>query len=874
MGKKFQNGNILFAITLLFFTSVFTQDAMQDNYYTVKFLVGKVQLQTKDGKWKALKINQKIRGGEAIQTYIESRVDLVDRRGTLIKIDENSVVQMEKLLIDASEGIENSQISIKMGRLISNIRKLSSRRSKFEFKTPTATATIRGTIIGIHVSKKHTVIDVYKGRVGVKPEGEIKEIEIKDLQRGIVRRNKKGVQVIQFMIKGTQIIPKESREIVPEMEIPFMTSSADTTEESLYSTQEKPSVAGDTAVTDSAKTDTTAQIDSAAADSSAVVDSSIIDSIKADTMAQVDSAALDSSAVADSLIADSTAIDSAQIDTTTGIDSIKAEPTAKDSADSAGQAAVADTADKVFSWSLELELPEMQVTSKPDFVLKGKAHANAAVLVNGRKVAVSSTGQFTHICKLNPGINTIKVAAKYNDEEQSQKFQMNYVLPLKLEVGNLSDGAIFTSPEIDVAVTVTEGATFSVNDKEGVTRITLNQGSNVVTVRAWNEIGTELEREFTVTYKPSLELVLNVNTPQNGPVQTTSIMVSGSTLPDAEVQVQGTGVSVDATGAFRHTFSIPSETGEYEIEVVASYQGKEKQVIRTITYEEPKAPLSLVVSSPADGTKIKQSSFTVMGLARGATEVNVNGTSVPVDKQGNFNTTIRLNESDIGDYTLTVSASNDDEEQSKDMSLEIDITSAQINTSVPFLTFSGQVQHATKRLGFSVMARDNTPDDKILLSVTINGDVNTVDDISANSSESFDWFEGENTYQIKAEDQAKNQSNVLSGKVICLPRPFIIRLNEPASENYRIGGIPPFPDDDEIPVLDIEVEIDDGLNDMPENILYVRAISSGSSVKLVDNDYIYTGQIEIKRGNNHIEIVSEDIAGNRVTKTLNVLWRD
>jgi hypothetical protein len=75
-----------------------------------------------------------------------------------------------------------TKVSILNGTVLSNVKKLVNSGSKFEFETPTATASIRGTQVGFDVSSDKTLIKVYEGEVMVTPKGAKAAISVKTNQ--------------------------------------------------------------------------------------------------------------------------------------------------------------------------------------------------------------------------------------------------------------------------------------------------------------------------------------------------------------------------------------------------------------------------------------------------------------------------------------------------------------------------------------------------------------------------------------------------------------------------------------------------------------------------------------------------------------------
>jgi hypothetical protein len=67
--------------------------------------------------------------------------------------------------------------------------------------------------------------------------------------------------------------------------------------------------------------------------------------------------------------------------------------------------------------------------------------------------------------------------------------------------------------------------------------------------------------------------------------------------------------------------------------------------------------------------------------------------------------------------------------------------------------------------------------------------------------------------------------------------------------------------------MDLEVEIEDGIGNVPETILYCRV--NGVNLKETRN-YVYVGKLPVKRGINSFLLEVEDRAGNREKKTFTI----
>mgnify|MGYP001423846573 CR=1 FL=1 len=137
---------------------------------TASLVIGDVQYQKKGkGKWKTLKVGGKIRNKDNVRTFAASRLEILFETGTLLHIEENSVISMKELLQNGAN--KSTKVKIGQGKILFNIKKLSGSLSKFEFETTTATAAIRGTAGGI--GKRGNQIFAYldKGKVELRSKG-------------------------------------------------------------------------------------------------------------------------------------------------------------------------------------------------------------------------------------------------------------------------------------------------------------------------------------------------------------------------------------------------------------------------------------------------------------------------------------------------------------------------------------------------------------------------------------------------------------------------------------------------------------------------------------------------------------------------------
>ncbi|WP_405341722.1 FecR domain-containing protein [Fibrobacter sp.] len=115
--------------------------------------VGKVRMalgdvdrwKAKQSTWKAIGAGDKIYQSDKVRTGVESEVVFGLPDGSSIMIGEKTIVEMESLFEPNEEGGFETKIDVEKGFLNFAVHKLKNKKSKFIFKTGTATASIRGT---------------------------------------------------------------------------------------------------------------------------------------------------------------------------------------------------------------------------------------------------------------------------------------------------------------------------------------------------------------------------------------------------------------------------------------------------------------------------------------------------------------------------------------------------------------------------------------------------------------------------------------------------------------------------------------------------------------------------------------------------------
>jgi len=132
--------------------------------------------------WTTVRVNMALREKDVIQTFAQSEVRLETPDGSVIKLGENTTLEMSALKYKAS-GASNTKMKLVSGSMVTNVKKLVDKKSSFEIQTPTATAAVRGTIVELDVgSGGLTEIKVFDGKVLVAPAGSKSFVAVGDRQ--------------------------------------------------------------------------------------------------------------------------------------------------------------------------------------------------------------------------------------------------------------------------------------------------------------------------------------------------------------------------------------------------------------------------------------------------------------------------------------------------------------------------------------------------------------------------------------------------------------------------------------------------------------------------------------------------------------------
>lgn len=151
---------ISLSISLLVVFNTFSSEAAR-----IKRIEGKISIMREGAdKWREARVNTVLKKGDQLYTREESFAEIVYTTGAVLRMDENT-----KIVIDEITE-KGHKTSTPVGNIWVNMKKLLSKKSEFELRSPTATAAIRGTVFQMTTDKDTTTdVSVYKGKVAVGP---------------------------------------------------------------------------------------------------------------------------------------------------------------------------------------------------------------------------------------------------------------------------------------------------------------------------------------------------------------------------------------------------------------------------------------------------------------------------------------------------------------------------------------------------------------------------------------------------------------------------------------------------------------------------------------------------------------------------------
>ncbi len=108
----------------------------------------------KESSWQALAAGQELTDGAVIKTGKSSTVVLDVNGGgktATLDIDPESELLLSQLLENKANNTQTTLLDLSLGKILVKAKKLHTKDSKFEVKTPTSVVGIRGTVFSVEV---------------------------------------------------------------------------------------------------------------------------------------------------------------------------------------------------------------------------------------------------------------------------------------------------------------------------------------------------------------------------------------------------------------------------------------------------------------------------------------------------------------------------------------------------------------------------------------------------------------------------------------------------------------------------------------------------------------------------------------------------
>lgn len=163
---------ILFNVMILVVVFAFVVQSLfiMQRVAGVAHIAGQVEYQRRGkGAWHPLTTNTLLQTDDAVRTVgANSTAELYWIDGTRMRLAPNTTVGIKKCTYNGMKRTEISLFRLNLGKVWVRIVRTLSRSSKFEVETPTAVATVRGTIFSVAVKPEgSTKVSVYDGTVEV-----------------------------------------------------------------------------------------------------------------------------------------------------------------------------------------------------------------------------------------------------------------------------------------------------------------------------------------------------------------------------------------------------------------------------------------------------------------------------------------------------------------------------------------------------------------------------------------------------------------------------------------------------------------------------------------------------------------------------------
>jgi hypothetical protein len=139
-----------------------------DHCVTVSGVTRKVEVSRNEGSWEPAIDGMKLSSGDRIHTGFKAGVTLTFVDGSTVAIKQMSLLQLESVS-RSTDGVLHVRGHLRLGEVAAEVNRSSGSAADFNIKTPTSTASIRGTKLTVFYDGIATLVAVTEGTVHVAP---------------------------------------------------------------------------------------------------------------------------------------------------------------------------------------------------------------------------------------------------------------------------------------------------------------------------------------------------------------------------------------------------------------------------------------------------------------------------------------------------------------------------------------------------------------------------------------------------------------------------------------------------------------------------------------------------------------------------------
>ena len=136
----------------------------------LNYVTGKVEVQRSGTNvWVLAKMNMSLYAADQVRTGKNGMAEILLDDGSFLRLKPNSMLEIIELAQEDKAKAKKSVFGLSIGKLWSKVQKIQDAESKFEVRTPTAVAGVRGTELSVFVDRDFsTRVSVFAGSVEVR----------------------------------------------------------------------------------------------------------------------------------------------------------------------------------------------------------------------------------------------------------------------------------------------------------------------------------------------------------------------------------------------------------------------------------------------------------------------------------------------------------------------------------------------------------------------------------------------------------------------------------------------------------------------------------------------------------------------------------